>query len=109
MHCVQLLLVLSNPEGTPIHTFCAKYDLRHLSPNSKTMLRQRVTAAPKPPPPTDGPVECDAPQLPRSQVCVFASLSPTPVDPFHPSKDVAAPSLTAAHPLPTLARSDPYA
>lgn len=40
----QILLVLSNPEGTPIHTFCASYDLRHMRPRSKTFFRQRVVA-----------------------------------------------------------------
>mmetsp|Transcript_170 Transcript_170/g.434 ORF Transcript_170/g.434 Transcript_170/m.434 type:complete len:618 (+) Transcript_170:259-2112(+) len=43
----QIQLVLSNPEGTPVHTFCAKYDFRHLMPKTKTFLRQRVLAQPK--------------------------------------------------------------
>ncbi|KAK3278584.1 hypothetical protein CYMTET_13489 [Cymbomonas tetramitiformis] len=43
----QLQLVLSNPEGTPVHTFLASYDLEHLRPRSKTFLRQKTTAFPK--------------------------------------------------------------
>mmetsp|Transcript_46241 Transcript_46241/g.77082 ORF Transcript_46241/g.77082 Transcript_46241/m.77082 type:complete len:612 (+) Transcript_46241:347-2182(+) len=43
----QIQLVITNPEGTPVHTFCTKYDMRHMKPKAKTFLRQRVLAVPK--------------------------------------------------------------